>query len=83
VIKDDHTFSIHVVDPKSESAAAAATEAQNVNVSSSNLEIKSYLEGSSEEKSSIAKYMAFTGVMKDGMTFSISNQSQSPKCKSF
>ncbi len=81
MIKDDHTFSVHLVDPKSESVENKGSIALDPNMSASNLDIKSYMEGSSEEKSSVAKYIAFTGVMKDGMTLSISNHSLTPKCK--
>jgi hypothetical protein len=86
VIKDEHTFSIHIVDP----VTAPATTESSIkiseplfgNASASNLDMKSYIESSIDDKSSLAKYIGFTGVMKDGMSLSVSSQSVSPKCNS-
>ena len=77
LIKDDHTFSIHLVDPKTESSDLKLTS-EEANTSISNLEMKTV-----EEDKSIAKYVGFTGVFKDGLSLSISNQNLVSKRKKY
>jgi hypothetical protein len=78
VIKDENTFSVHLIDPKLDSDKQQQDNSNLASSSSSNLDSKSNRESSVERddanKNSIAKYVGFTGVLKSGLSLSMSNQ---------
>lgn len=77
MIKDEHTFSIHLVDPADEATLLKPKSPQPENIEGSNVDIKP---DESVNESVSNKYVGFTGVFKDGMAVSISAQPcQQPK----
>ena len=79
VIKDGHTFSIHLTDPKVNVDETTNDEAFDETKSGQNIKLKLNDKDFEEHKNNIAKSTSFTSVFSDGLCLSYSVDSLKPK----
>ena len=79
VIKDGHTFSIHLTDPKVSIDETTNDEAFDETKSGQNIKLKLNDKDLDEHRNNIANSTSFTGVFSDGLCLSYCVDSIKPK----